>query len=99
MTPFAKTQLPASVNTVEKLAAWSSALLAQLYPQQTALEGDGAAERVAQFGVYYVSNNDTNRILARLSVQVQNDYLVTGAKVWDATMSLGESTIPTSFTS
>lgn len=72
-------------------------MLQQLYPNQTALEGDGPAESVAQFGVYYVPNNDTNRILARLSLQVENDYLVVGAKVWDATMPLGELPIPSNF--
>ena len=97
MTPLTKAQIPASINTVEKLAAWCSVMLQQLYPEQTALEGDGVAERVAQFGVYYVANNDTNRILARVSLQVANNYLTTGAKVWDATISLGELTIPSNF--
>lgn len=97
MTPLTKAQIPNSINTVEKLAAWATVLLAQLYPEQTALEGDGAAERVAQFGTYYVPNNNTNRILARVSLPIANDYLTTGAKVWDATTSLGESTIPANF--
>lgn len=97
MTPLTKAQIPASINTVEELASWCTALLSQLYPEMTALEGDGASERVAQFGVYYVPNNNTNRMLSRLSLQVENTYLVTGAKIWDATMPLGDLTIPANF--
>lgn len=97
MTTFTKANLPDSIDTVEGVAAWAITLLTQVYLEQTAIEGSGVAERVAQASVYFIPNNNSNRLLTRLSLQVENNYLASGAKIWDAVMPLGSTAIPSEF--
>lgn len=99
MTAFAKADLPASVDTVEKLAIWALSGLMQLYVEQTAVEGAGTAERVIQFGTYFIPNTNKTRIIARLTVELENDYLTSGKKVWNTVQPLGTETLPATFNS
>lgn len=97
MTAFTKAQIPNEVNTIEKLVVWGAMMLNQLYRTQTAIEGDGVPQRVAQFGPYFVPNDNTTRALLRVSVQVNNDYASSGNKLWEEVQDLGISAIPDDF--
>lgn len=97
MTAFTKAQIPPEVDTIEKLVVWSAMMLNQLYRTQTAIEGDGQPQRVAQFGPYFVTNDNTTRALLRVSVQLDNNYGSSGNKLWEEVQDLGIADIPADF--
>lgn len=101
MTALAlSTDVPsASVNTVEKLAAWSGLALAAMNPAMTAIEGQGYSERVAQSNIYYIQADNKNRLIIRLSLAVSPDYLIGGAKMWTYMQELSNTALPAGFRS
>lgn len=101
MTVFNKdTDLPANINSVEKLAAWASSVLTFLYPNQTAIEQSGGADRVTQLGVYYITASDPPvwRMITRLSVELDPNFQK-GGKDWTFVRDLGTASIPPEFKS
>lgn len=99
MTPLNKNLIPASVDTVEKLNCWTAMILNQLYRTQTAIEGDGSPQRVAQFGVYNVANDNTTRVLLRTSLKVENNFGSSGQKIFALVDDLGTDAIPAEYLS
>lgn len=99
MTPFVPANIPPSVNTVEKLNTWTAMILNQLYATQTAIEGDGLPQRVAQYGVYNVPNDNSVRVLLRTSFKIENNFGSSGQKVYSLVDDLGSDAIPTEYLS
>lgn len=99
MTPFNKTQIPASVDSIEKLNTWTAMILNQLYRDQTAIEGDGLPQRVAQYGVFNVANTSTTRVLLRTSFQIENNFGSSGQKLYALVDDLGNDPIPNEYLS
>ncbi|MEM6837681.1 MAG: glucose-6-phosphate dehydrogenase [Cyanobacteria bacterium P01_C01_bin.120] len=101
MTAFQTTDIPASVNTVEKLAVWATTVLNHLYPTVTAIEATGLAERVAQAGPFEVTAVDPPqwRNIARTSVPLNKNWQRGASKIWTHAEDLGSSSIPTEFKS
>lgn len=56
MTAFAPSQIPAWVNSVERLAAWSATILAELNPTNTLVTAPGVAELSAQANSFRFAN-------------------------------------------
>lgn len=101
MTAFTTTDIPASVNTVEKLAVWCATVLNHLYPTVTAVEATGLAERVAQSGPYEITATDPPqwRNVARLSIPLNANWQRGASKIWANAEDIGSSSIPTEFKS
>lgn len=99
MTPFIPANIPTSVNTVEKLNTWTAMILNQLYATQTAIEGDGLPQRVAQYGLYNVANDNSVRVLLRTSFKIENNFGSSGQKVYTLVDDLGTDPIPTEYLS
>lgn len=101
MTAFQTTDIPASVNTLEKLHVWSATVLNHLYPTVTAIEATGLAERVAQSGPFEVTAVDPPqwRNIARVSVPLNKNWQRGDSKIWANAEDLGSSSIPTEFKS
>ena len=106
MTAFSSADLPASVNTVEKLATWSLAVLGYLYPNNTVFEVQGSPPvpviSAAPFAVYnsaadWVVTSEW-RYISRLSLPLNKDWQKSG-KVWSHAISLGADAIPVEFKS
>lgn len=91
--------IPSQINTVEKLAAWCSQVLATINPSATAIEGVGYTERVAQSGVFYVAADNKYRRLIRLSLEVSPDHEAGGLKPWQYTQEISNTPIPAAFKS
>lgn len=100
MTAFTPSDIPASVNTVEKLHVWSGTLLNHLYPTVTAIEATGNAERVAQSGPYEVTAVDPPqwRNITRASIPLSKNWQRSG-KIWEHGEDIGSVAIPTEFKS
>lgn len=93
------TDIPSQINTVEKLAAWCSQVLANLNPSATAIEGVGYTERIAQSGTFYVAADNKYRRLIRLSLEVSPDFEAGGQKPWQYVQEISNTPIPAAFKS
>lgn len=101
MTAFDKsTDLPANINTLERLHVWSGLALARLNPVLQVLEVPGfSAERVAQ-STLIKADDGTNRIVIRTSIAIDGDYATdTTTKFWMKAIDLSNTTLPNSFKS
>jgi hypothetical protein len=97
MTAFNKNNIPTSVDTLEKLVVWGGLALHALNKTVTAIEGAGSPSRVAQFGVYTVETNNTNRVILRQSLEINDDYAFDGKPVWENAKDLSTDSIPAEF--
>lgn len=93
------TDIPSSVNTVEKLAYWAVSALNQMYPTLQATEGVGYTERVAQASTVYVLAASKWRFLGRASLEMSPLSQVGGAKAWTFVQELGNTALPVEFKS
>ena len=97
MTAFVSSDLPASIDTLEKLETWVGLALQQINPTQTAIEGTGSAAPVAEFSTPQVKQENKTRLITRSSLEIKNDYLVLGGKIWDHVEELSSDPLPASF--
>ena len=97
MTAFNKDQLPSNVNTLEKLIVWAGTAAYQINKIVTATEGVGAAQKVAQFGIYNVESNNTNRVILRQSLELEDDYAINGKPIWEEVKELSQDALPAVF--
>jgi hypothetical protein len=99
MTAFAPANLPASVNTVEKLAAWSNGILYQLHKNTRYQESDDAPlvpVITAQDGL---AANASERIIFRASIPLSDTWRSQTTKFWQEVQEISNAAIPTSFLS
>ncbi|MBD2609581.1 hypothetical protein H6G81_35105 [Scytonema hofmannii FACHB-248] len=97
MTAFTKSQLPDNIDTLEKLIAWAATACYQLNKTATAVEGAGVAQRVAQFGIFNVESNNTNRVILRQSLELEEDFAINGKPIWEEVKELSQQPLPTAF--
>lgn len=97
MSAFDKNNIPSTVNTLEKLVVWSGLALHTLNKTGTAVEGSTVAARVAQFGIYNVESTNTNRVILRQSIELNDDFAFDGKPIWENAKNLSEVAIPTEF--
>lgn len=100
MTLFTPTDIPAAVNSLEKLEVWCMTILNDLYPTLTTVESTGNADRVAQSAPFYVAASDppTWRVISRSSIPLQGTWRRQG-KLWLSANDLGSAAIPTEYKS
>lgn len=98
MVAFVRTDIPDSVNTVEKLAVWAETLLQHLHPELTAIEAAGALDRVAISQPWFisVSSPPTWRVISRTSIALNANWQ-RGGKIWTFAQELSAATIPSEF--
>ncbi len=100
MTAFSSADLPASVNSVEKLALWAATVLQHLNPSLTIIEESGKAELAAQSGPFFIAaaNPPEWRVISRSSIAVAPTWQRTG-KIWQHAIDLSTTAIPAEFKS
>lgn len=96
MVAFQTTDLPASIDTVEKLAAWSLTVLNYLHPILTATEATGSAERVATAAPFYITADPSPkwRYIGRFSFVLNQQFQTGQAKIWANVEQLSTQSIP-----
>jgi len=99
MTIFNKTQIPASIVSLEQLDAWTSTILSDLYPTLTAVEDTSQAYRVANSSPFFVTaaTPATWRLISRTSIPLSPIWRRTG-KIWQYALDLGPLAIPADYT-
>lgn len=100
MVAFAPSQLPVSVDTVEKLEVWAATVLSHLLSDTTAIETAGSVDRVAQSQPWFIvaSNPPVWRVISRTSIPVSANWQRQG-KIWQHAQNLSTASIPADFTS
>lgn len=76
MTALVSSQIPASINTVEKVVAWGSSILAQVNPTATVITAPGVADLVAQASDFRFPNDtgNPNRFACILYLPLATNY-------------------------
>jgi hypothetical protein len=97
MTAFAKTNIPTSVDTLEKLVVWAGSALQSINKTVTVIEGPGTAVRAAQFGIYEVESTNVNRVILRQSLEVDQSYAIDGKPIWENAVEISSDAIPSQF--
>jgi len=97
MTPLAPSQIPPNCDTLEKLAVWAGLALQAINPSMVAIEGVGYSERVAQGNPFFVAADNRHRMVIRLSIPLDSNYLAGGLKTWTYAQILASTAIPTQY--
>ena len=97
----AATDLPPSIDTVEKLAIWTATVLNHLYPAATIVEGAGNASNQATAAPFQVTTNDPPNwiYIGRVSLQLSSNWQRGNTKIWANAQPIGNAAIPTEFKS
>lgn len=105
MTDFdASTDLPAEIDTVEKLAAWAITILQELNPTEKVYEVVGKApELVATAGIFDIDMPDENwvftktyRFIGRVSLPSTIEFKK-GTKSWLTITAMSSTPIPADY--
>lgn len=106
MTAFSPSDIPASINTLEKLSLWVDNVLNYLNPKTTAVEGTNTADavnvRVSQFSPYFISAvaDDAHwRVVSRKSIRLNSNWQSGSTKIWTHAIELSTTAIPAEFKS
>lgn len=100
MTAFSPAQLPANVNTVEKLYSWCVAILQELNYDTLITEDAGSRpQAVATQTIFNVRTEDYDglRSISRASLPIASNYAATG-KWYLSTLEINTATIPAPYT-
>jgi hypothetical protein len=100
MTAFIPSDIPADVNTLEKLEVWLSQCLSYLNPDQVAIEATGSNSRTANAAPFYITASDPAvwRHISRLSIPISRDWQG-GGNIWSYALELNTLAIPATFKS
>jgi hypothetical protein len=91
MTAFNKTtDLPASIDTVEKLGFWVLQALYEMHKNQTYGEVIGEQTPLITFQ-QGLSADETERGIFRISLPMASTWSSTGLKLWRNTLNIGAS--------
>ena len=99
MTTFTTSQLPATVNTIEKLAAWSVGILYQLHKNSKYQESDESPLVpliTAQDGL---AADKTERVIFRASLPMQDEWRTVPGDFYSLVNEISNAAIPPSFLS
>lgn len=99
MTAFAPSNLPTSVNTVEKLAAWSNGILYQLHKNSRYQESDAAPLVPLVTAQDGLAADKTERIIYRSSIPLSDNWREQTTKFWEEVQEISNASIPTAFLS
>lgn len=100
MVLFVVSDLPTSINTVEKLEVWCTTVLQHLHPSLTVIEQVGQAERAVSAQPFFITSSDpqTWRYITRTSIALNANWQRTG-KIWQHALDLSNASIPAEFKS
>ena len=98
MTAFSKEDIPVSIDTLEKLSLWVGIALSKINPTQTAIEGSGPEAKVAEFGIFNVPQTSKTRVILRQSLEIEDDFVSEGKKLWEQAVEFSSNSLPAGFT-
>lgn len=92
------TDIPASINTLERLAMWSLMALRRVNPTLSVTEvANQPAEKVAQTALIQADDNKI-RFIGRVSIDIPNDYAEDNSvKLWMKANELSNTALPDAY--
>jgi hypothetical protein len=101
MTAFLPSDIPAEINTVEKLAVWAATLLTYLNTDLTSVEATGSQTKTCSAGPFHVSASDPAvwRHISRISVVVEKEWQGSPNQIWNYVREFNTAPIPAIFKS
>lgn len=98
MTAFdAATQLPATINSVEKLAAWSNGILYQLHKNSRYQESDASPLVPLVTAQDGLAADQTERVIFRASLPLTDDWRQSENPFYMEIQDISNAPIPPSF--
>lgn len=99
MVALNRSQIPASITTVEGLTVWCTALLTYLHFQEEVLEAPNLSQKVAVSQTFPIEINGGYqlRYVGRASLPML-DAAFSGGKVWENVGTLSNAAVPGNFT-
>lgn len=96
----AATDLPSTVNTVEKLIVWSNSLMSDLFRDVAIVEGVNQTERVFNTNIFHITavEPSEHRVITRASIAVSPNWRRVG-KLWLTATDVGVVPIPAEYKS
>lgn len=95
------TDIPSSINTLEKLSMWASLVLNNLYPEVTIIEAPGTSSIQAS-SAPFIANDGTNLYwinISRNTFRLNRNWQRGSQKIWTFTEDIGTIAIPAEFKS
>lgn len=89
--------IPPQINTVERLAAYSVLLLSRINPTLSILEVLGEPEIRAAFAGIGTDSTGRQRLIARISLELNADYASSPEALWLEALELSNVQIPPQF--
>lgn len=89
-------QIPSEIDTVEKLAAWCGLLLHRGNSSLKVMTSPGITDYVTQASIY-TADDQTERLVVRLDIELQTAYAASGAKIWTQVKPFSELAIPAAY--
>lgn len=97
--PSTSTDIPTNINTLEKLAAWVGLALARCNPSLKILEDPNLPPQRAAEAVLLKADDNSYRLVIRLSLPIDAGYAENTAKFWTNTNELSNTALPTAYKS
>ena len=99
MTTFNTANLPASIDSVEKLAVWALSILAEINPNTTVQTGAFVVERVATVNPFFFQNeaNTPDRVTCVAYLPLNLDWRGKGRLFEDGVSEVSTQPIPTHY--
>lgn len=91
-------QIPESCNTAEKLAAWAGLLLHRTNGNLKVVEAPNYSDYACQASIFQ-ADDGTQRLIIRLTLELEDGYAESGAKVWTQIKPFSEVAVPAAYTS
>ncbi len=97
MSAFAPTDLPSTVNTVEKLAVWSCSILAELNPNLLVQSRFGELEPTVQVTPLRLQFEQTNPIRVAILGYIPLETNWRNSRIWSVARELSTTAIPNAY--
>lgn len=98
MVALNRSNIPASITTVEQLTVWCCAVLTNLHFQQEVLEAPNLSQKVAVSQTFPIELNGGYQLrhVARASLPIADSFFA-GGKVWEHVIPLSSASVPADF--
>lgn len=97
MTTFTPSDLPGSVNSVEKLFVWSASVLAELYPNLLTQSRYGELEPTVQVLPTRLQYEESDPVRVAILAYVPLELNWRNSRLFLAAKTLGNASIPNSY--
>lgn len=90
-------KIPAEINTLEKLHAWSAFALQKCNPTKTIVEQPNTDPINLCSVSIFRADDQSLRLLTRINLPLDSDYAESASPIWENTNEISNTDIPPSY--